>query len=74
MPVTPYYFCIGNDVIGKVESEWDQYTLVYQNKIIKLKQTYYEAVHEAEKFILDAYNKNIKYKVTVQLGLGQFLV
>lgn len=60
-PVTPYHFCIGNEVIGKVESEWNQYTLFYQDKTIKLNKTYYEAIHEAEKIILDSY---VKHKVT----------
>ncbi|MDE7425442.1 MAG: hypothetical protein K2N51_17425 [Lachnospiraceae bacterium] len=47
-PVTPYYFCIGDEVIGKVELDRNQYTLLFKNKIIKLKQTYYEAIKEAE--------------------------
>lgn len=51
-PVTPFYISLGSEVVGIVESDHDGYYLIFQGKKIKLKETYFNAVKEAEKYVV----------------------
>lgn len=52
-PVTPFYFSVGSEVVGVVESRAQDYYLNFRGKQIKLKESYLNAVIEAERYIVD---------------------
>lgn len=52
-PVTPFYILVGSEVVGVVESQAQDYYLNFQEKQIKLKESYFNAVKEAEQYIVD---------------------
>lgn len=58
-PVTPYYFCIGEDVAGRVDYDRGKYILRFENKEIQLKETYYKAIKEAEQILWKEGMKNV---------------
>lgn len=65
-PVTPFYISVGNEVVGIVENNCNDYILNFQGKQIKLKEKYYNAVHEAEKYIVEQLQLSIK-KVEINI-------
>ncbi len=52
-PVTPFHICVGSEVVGVVESKFNNYILKFQGREIKLKKTYFDAVHEAEEYVVN---------------------
>lgn len=59
-PVTPFYISIGSEVIGIVENKNNIYYLNFQGHHIKLKETYFNAVNEADKYVVDKLHISIK--------------
>ncbi|MCI8360621.1 MAG: hypothetical protein HFE86_04710 [Clostridiales bacterium] len=55
-PVTPYHFCIGDDVIAMAVSNENGYFLSYGNQTVKLEQSYLEAIKEAERILSKVWN------------------
>lgn len=51
-PVTPYYFCMGDDILAKVDVGKDnRYILYLPNETITLEKTYYDAIEEADEIL-----------------------
>lgn len=59
-PVTPFYICVGSEVVGIVEEENHISYLNFNGQRIRLKETYFNAVHEAEKYIVEKKKMTIK--------------
>lgn len=51
-PVTPFYISVGSEVVGIVENNCNNYYLNFQGQKIKLKETYLNAVKEAEQYVV----------------------
>lgn len=58
-PVTPFYISVGEELFGVVECRGYDYFLSFNGEEIKLKTKYFDAVHEAEKYITDNLNISI---------------
>ena len=52
-PVTPFYILVGSEVVGVVEERARDYYLNFQDMRIGLKESYFNAVKEAEQYIVD---------------------
>ena len=65
-PVTPFYIMVGSEVVGVVESRVQDYYLNFQGKQVKLKESYFNAVKEAEQYIVDKLHLSIK-DVTIDI-------
>lgn len=65
-PITPFHICVGSDAVGVVESNFNKYKLKFQDREIILTKTYFDAVHEAEEYIVNALGMQIP---TVELVL-----
>ena len=52
-PVTPFHILVGSDVVGVVEDNGKDYYLNFQGEQIGLKESYFNAVKEAEQYIVD---------------------
>ena len=65
-PVTPFYISVGSELVGIVENTNNKYFLNFNGKKIALKETYFNAVHEAEKYIVDTLQLFVK---TVELDI-----
>ena len=52
-PVTPFHILLGSDVVGVVEDGGKDYYLNFQGEQIGLKESYFNAVKEAEQYIVD---------------------
>ena len=58
-PVTPFYISVGKELVGIVECRGYDYFLFFEGEEIKLETKYFDAVHEAEKYITDKLNISI---------------
>ena len=58
-PVTPFHIMIGSDVVGVVDEDADYY-LNFQGERIKLKERYFNAVKEAEQYVVDRLKLAVK--------------
>lgn len=58
-PVTPFHICVGSEVVGIVESNFNNYILKFQGREIKLTKTYFDAVKEAEEYVVNALGMKI---------------
>lgn len=70
-PVTPFYICVGSEVVGVVESNYNKYRLKFQGREIILTKTYFDAVHEAEEYIINALGMQIptvEFPIVIQGG------
>lgn len=70
-PVTPFYICIGNEVIGVVEVQSNSYYLQFQGQQISLQETYFNAVKEAEEYVVDRLNlakKEVPNNIITKMG------
>ena len=65
-PVTPFYISVGSELAGIVEDGGYRYVLDFQGRKTALKETYLNAVKEAEKLIIDNLNLSVK---TVDSGI-----
>ena len=52
-PVTPFHILLGSDVVGVVEECGKDYYLNFEGEQIKLKERYFNAVKEAEQYVVD---------------------
>lgn len=59
-PVTPFYISIGSEVVGIVKSNRNDYCLDFQGREVELKETYLNAVHEAEEYVVEKLHLSIK--------------
>lgn len=59
-PVTPFYILVGSEVVGVVEERERDYYLNFQDMQIGLKESYFNAVKEAEQYIVDKLQLAIK--------------
>lgn len=58
-PVTPFHICVGSEVVGVVESNSNNEILKFQGKEIRLTKTYFDAIKEAEEYIVKALGMQI---------------
>ena len=58
-PVTPFYICVGSEDAGVVESHSNNYKLKFQGREIRLTKTYFDAVEEAEEYVVNALEMQI---------------
>lgn len=70
-PVTPCHIYLGEEIVGIVESIATRYYLNMNNKKIKLKKTYLEALSEAEEVLkkrLKIFHPNKKLDILTRSG------